>query len=136
MRFEPGGWNQRVLEHLDAREPWCISRQLWWGHRIPAWYGPDGSSFVEKTEEAAVAAALAHYVTNETITDEEAREMAADPQKRDGFLRRDEDVLDTWFSSALWPFSTLGWPDETFPANAVVSERKRVAEAATFVGFE
>ncbi|MCQ0987439.1 valine--tRNA ligase [Jiella marina] len=112
-KFVPENWSKTYFQWMENIEPWCISRQLWWGHRIPAWYGPDGTIFVEKTEEAAVAAALAHYVTNETITDEDARAMAADPAKRDGFLKRDEDVLDTWFSSALWPFSTLGWPDET-----------------------
>ncbi|MBO0905690.1 valine--tRNA ligase [Jiella sonneratiae] len=112
-KFVPEAWSKTYYQWMENIEPWCVSRQLWWGHRIPAWYGPDGSIFVEKSEEEAVAAALAHYVTNETITDEEARAMAADPDRRDGFLRRDEDVLDTWFSSALWPFSTLGWPDET-----------------------
>jgi valyl-tRNA synthetase len=75
-------------------EPWCISRQLWWGHRIPAWYGPDGHVFVEESEDAARSAARKHY-------------GAETP------LRQDEDVLDTWFSSALWPFSTLGWPEKT-----------------------
>jgi len=68
--------------------------QLWWGHRIPAWYGPDGRIFVEETEE-------------------EAKAKAADLYGPDYTLRRDEDVLDTWFSSALWPFSTLGWPEDT-----------------------
>jgi valyl-tRNA synthetase len=75
-------------------QPWCISRQLWWGHQIPAWYGPDGHIFVEETDAEANAAAAKHY--GKTVK-----------------LTRDEDVLDTWFSSALWPFSTLGWPDET-----------------------
>ena len=73
-------------------QPWCISRQLWWGHRIPAWYGPDDTAFVEETEDAAIVAATAHY--GKAVE-----------------LRRDEDVLDTWFSSGLWPFSTLGWPE-------------------------
>ncbi|MEF2073562.1 valine--tRNA ligase [Consotaella aegiceratis] len=109
----PANWEKTYFDWMENIQPWCISRQLWWGHQVPAWYGPDGAVFVEKTEEEAVAAALAHYVVNETITDEEARAMAADPAKRQGFLKRDEDVLDTWFSSALWPFSTLGWPDET-----------------------
>jgi valyl-tRNA synthetase len=75
-------------------QPWCISRQLWWGHQIPAWYGPDGGVFVAEREEEAAEAARAHY-------------GRAVP------LERDPDVLDTWFSSALWPFSTLGWPDDT-----------------------
>src|SRR3546814_351801 len=75
-------------------QPWCISRQLWWGHQIPAWYGPDGTVFVEETEEAALSAARERF-------------------GHDVELSRDEDVLDTWFSSALWPFSTLGWPDQT-----------------------
>jgi valyl-tRNA synthetase len=92
--FEPKNWEKTYFEWLRNIEPWCISRQLWWGHRIPAWYGPDGAVFVEETEAAAVAAARAHYGENRPLT-------------------QDEDVLDTWFSSALWPFSTLGWPDET-----------------------
>src|SRR5690606_32270648 len=75
-------------------QPWCISRQLWWGHRIPAWFGPDGKIFVEETEEEAYAAAEAHYGKKVELT-------------------RETDVLDTWFSSALWPFSTLGWPEQT-----------------------
>ncbi|SKA13055.1 valine--tRNA ligase [Consotaella salsifontis] len=112
-RFVPKNWEKTYFDWMENIQPWCISRQLWWGHQIPAWYGPDGEVFVEKTEEEAVAAALAHYVVNGTITDEEARVMAEDPAEREGFLKRDEDVLDTWFSSALWPFSTLGWPDQT-----------------------
>jgi valyl-tRNA synthetase len=92
--FEPKNWEKTYFEWLRNIEPWCISRQLWWGHRIPAWYGPDGTVFVEETEAAAVAAACANYGSNVLLT-------------------QDEDVLDTWFSSALWPFSTLGWPDET-----------------------
>ena len=81
-------------------QPWCISRQLWWGHQIPAWYGPDGEIFVAYDEQ-------------EVITPEQGAEMARDPAKRAGFIVRDEDVLDTWYSSALVPFSTLGWPDKT-----------------------
>jgi valyl-tRNA synthetase len=92
--FEPRHWEKTYFEWLRNIEPWCISRQLWWGHRIPAWWGPDGAVFVEETEAAAVAAARVHYGRDETLT-------------------QDEDVLDTWFSSALWPFSTLGWPVET-----------------------
>ncbi len=90
----PRNWEKTYFEWLRNIEPWCISRQLWWGHRIPAWYGPDGEAFVEETEEAARTAAHGRY-------------------GKDVDLRQDEDVLDTWFSSALWPFSTLGWPDQT-----------------------
>lgn len=111
--FVPKNWEKTYFEWLENIQPWCVSRQLWWGHQIPAWYGPDGTIFVEETEEAAVAAALAHCVQAGIISDEDARELAADPEKRAALITRDEDVLDTWFSSALWPFSTLGWPDET-----------------------
>jgi len=92
--FQPRHWEKTYFEWMRNIQPWTISRQLWWGHRIPAWFGPDGAIFVEETEEAAKAAARAHY-------------------GRDEPLAQDEDVLDTWFSSALWPFSTLGWPDKT-----------------------
>ena len=111
--FVPKNWEKTYFEWLENIQPWCVSRQLWWGHQIPAWYGPDGTIFVEETEEAAVAAALAHCVQAGIITDAEAQELAADPEKRANLITRDEDVLDTWFSSALWPFSTLGWPDES-----------------------
>ena len=93
-RFVPERWSKTYFEWMRNIQPWCISRQLWWGHRIPAWYGPDEHIFVEENEEAAMASAEAHY---------------GKPVQ----LRRDDDVLDTWFSSGLWPFSTLGWPDET-----------------------
>ena len=93
-RFVPERWSKTYFEWMRNIQPWCISRQLWWGHRIPAWYGPDNHIFVEESEQAAQAAARAHY-------------------GKDTELRRDDDVLDTWFSSGLWPFSTLGWPDET-----------------------
>ena len=92
--IQPKNWEKTYFDWLRNIEPWCISRQLWWGHRIPAWYGPDGEAFVEEDEAGARAAAAAHYG------------KAVD-------LRQDEDVLDTWFSSALWPFSTLGWPEDT-----------------------
>jgi valyl-tRNA synthetase len=92
--FHPRNWEKTYFDWLENIQPWCISRQLWWGHRIPAWYGPDGQVFVEKTEAEAQDAAHAAY----------GAKVA---------LRRDEDVLDTWFSSGLWPFSTLGWPDAT-----------------------
>ena len=93
-RFVPQQWENTFFAWMRDIQPWCISRQLWWGHRIPAWYGPDGHIFVELSEAEAHAAAAVHY----------GREVA---------LKRDDDVLDTWFSSALWPFSTLGWPERT-----------------------
>jgi valyl-tRNA synthetase len=92
--FVPKTWDKTYFEWMRNIQPWCISRQLWWGHQIPAWYGPDGTVFVEETENLALGAAARHYGSRVALT-------------------RDEDVLDTWFSSALWPFSTLGWPDET-----------------------
>jgi len=92
--FEPASYSKIYFEWLRNIEPWCISRQLWWGHQIPAWYGPDGEIFVAETEDDARAAAREHYGAETALT-------------------RDEDVLDTWFSSALWPFSTMGWPDKT-----------------------
>ena len=93
-RFVPKRWEKTYFEWMRNIQPWCVSRQLWWGHRIPAWYGPDQTPFVAMNENAAMAAAREHY-------------------GKDVSLRQDEDVLDTWFSSGLWPFSTLGWPEET-----------------------
>ncbi len=92
--FVPQNWEKTYFEWMRNIQPWCISRQLWWGHRIPAWYGPDGEVFVAHDDEEAAGLAREHY-------------------GHDVDLSRDEDVLDTWFSSALWPFSTLGWPDST-----------------------
>ena len=110
--FVPKNWEKTYFEWMENIQPWCISRQLWWGHQIPAWYGPDGKVFVAETEDEAIGNALGYYVEQEVITPEQGREMALDRNKRAGFITRDEDVLDTWFSSALWPFSTLGWPDD------------------------
>jgi valyl-tRNA synthetase len=117
-KFVPENWANVYFNWLRNIQPWCISRQLWWGHQIPVWYGPDGHVFVEETEDAAVEAALAHYEK-----DLEEGRFVTSPRKHNPTktrhqaqmitLTRDEDVLDTWFSSALWPFSTLGWPDET-----------------------
>jgi len=87
--FEPKSYEKIYFEWLRNIEPWCISRQLWWGHRIPAWYDADGQIYVAETEEEAIAQAGGKALT------------------------QDEDVLDTWFSSALWPFSTMGWPEKT-----------------------
>ena len=112
-KFVPKNWEKTYFEWMENIQPWCISRQLWWGHQIPAWYGPDGKVFVAETEDEAVAKALAYYAETEVITPMQGHDMALDPESRQPFLLRDEDVLDTWFSSALWPFSTLGWPDET-----------------------
>ncbi len=125
--FVPKNWEKTYFEWMENIQPWCVSRQLWWGHQIPAWYGPDDKVFVAETEEEAVGNALGYYVEREVITEEQARAMAEDPAKREGFITRDEDVLDTWFSSGLWPFSTLGWPDETpevkryYPTNVLVT---------------
>jgi len=94
IQFVPKNWEKTYFEWMRNIQPWCISRQLWWGHQIPAWYGPDGKVFVAYDEAEAQAEADKHYGKRVELT-------------------RDEDVLDTWFSSALWPFSTLGWPEET-----------------------
>lgn len=93
-KFVPKTWEKTYYEWMRNIQPWCVSRQLWWGHQIPAWYGPDGEIFVAEDEAGAKAAAKAHY-------------------GEDKILERDPDVLDTWFSSALWPFATLGWPEKT-----------------------
>jgi len=111
--FVPKNWEKTYFDWMENIQPWCISRQLWWGHQIPAWYGPDGKVFVAETEDDATSRALAYYAETEVITPMQGHDMALDPDSRAPFLMRDEDVLDTWFSSALWPFSTLGWPEET-----------------------
>jgi valyl-tRNA synthetase len=111
--FTPHNWRKTYFDWLEKIQPWCISRQLWWGHQIPAWYGPDGDVFVAETEEEAIGAALADAVEKRLMTDEEAKRLIADPDRLAATVSRDPDVLDTWFSSALWPFSTLGWPEET-----------------------
>jgi valyl-tRNA synthetase len=92
--FVPKNWETTYFHWMENIQPWCISRQLWWGHQIPAWYGPDGKVFVAEDEAGAHALAKDHY--GKAVE-----------------LERDEDVLDTWLSSALWPFATLGWPDKT-----------------------
>ena len=92
--FIPANWEKTYFDWMENIQPWCISRQLWWGHQIPAWYGPDGKIFVAETLD-------------------EAKEFSKKNYGEDVVLTREKDVLDTWFSSALWPFSTLGWPEET-----------------------
>jgi valyl-tRNA synthetase len=110
-RFIPKNWEKTYFDWMENIQPWCISRQLWWGHQIPAWYGPDGTAFVALTEAEAQTDADKHYGKKAALT-------------------RDEDVLDTWFSSALWPFSTLGWPEST-------PELKRYYPTSTLVtGFD
>ena len=93
-KFIPKTWENTFFEWMNNIEPWCISRQLWWGHRIPAWYATDGSIFVGKTLDEVKMQAFNKYGTNIE-------------------LKQDPDVLDTWFSSGLWPFSTLGWPENS-----------------------
>ncbi|KJS13388.1 MAG: valyl-tRNA synthetase [Hoeflea sp. BRH_c9] len=110
--FVPKNWEKTYFEWMENIQPWCISRQLWWGHQIPAWYGPDDQVFVEKDEEAALEAAIQHYLAHEGPWKAWVEEKLEN-FKPGEILTRDEDVLDTWFSSALWPFSTLGWPDKT-----------------------
>ncbi|WP_412049047.1 valine--tRNA ligase [Hoeflea sp. Naph1] len=110
--FVPKNWEKTYFDWMENIQPWCISRQLWWGHQIPAWYGPDGQVFVEKDEEAALEAAIQHYLAHEGPWKAWVEEKLEN-FKPGEILTRDEDVLDTWFSSALWPFSTLGWPDKT-----------------------
>ncbi|SDR09377.1 valine--tRNA ligase [Pseudovibrio sp. Tun.PSC04-5.I4] len=113
-KFVPANWDKTYYEWMNNIQPWCISRQLWWGHRIPAWYGLDGKFFVEKSEEEALAAASKFYGKPVKLM-EQNDALAAHEAGASDFVAmyRDEDVLDTWFSSALWPFSTLGWPDKT-----------------------
>ncbi|KQX21049.1 valine--tRNA ligase [Ensifer sp. Root423] len=110
--FVPKNWEKTYYEWMENIQPWCVSRQLWWGHQIPAWYGPDGQVFVEKTEEEALHAAIQHYLAHEGPMKAYVEDLLEN-FKPGEILTRDEDVLDTWFSSALWPFSTLGWPNET-----------------------
>ncbi len=107
-KFVPANWDKTYFEWMNNIQPWCVSRQLWWGHRIPAWFGPDDKIFVEHNQLDAEKAAEMHYGKKVKLI-------------------QDEDVLDTWFSSALWPFSTLGWPDNTkdlkkyYPTNVLVT---------------
>ena len=109
IKFVPENWENTYFQWMNNIEDWCISRQIWWGHRIPAWYDDDGNVYVAKTEDEATQKAI-EKTGNQSIQ-----------------LQQDNDVLDTWFSSALWPFSTLGWPEETpeladfYPNNVLVT---------------
>jgi len=111
-KFVPKNWEKTYFEWMENIQPWCISRQLWWGHQIPAWYGPDGHVFVAKTEKEALDDAVEYYLALEGPWKAFVEEKLENFEPG-SILTRDEDVLDTWFSSALWPFSTLGWPQET-----------------------
>jgi valyl-tRNA synthetase len=151
--FVPKNWEATYFNWMENIQPWCISRQLWWGHQIPAWYGfkktesggiligtTDQSKrieepFVALTVEEALSQARAYYGGNVVIVDNESAALKHYPKQSLGSpityaIWRDEDVLDTWFSSALWPFSTLGWPEET-------RELKRFYPTSTLVtGFD
>jgi len=129
--FVPKNWETTYFNWMDNIQPWCVSRQLWWGHQIPAWYGfpsdeglkaiSQGKSsepfkiFVAETEAAAIKEAELHYGTEVVVVHDlkQAFDVRNNSQGKQRGIWRDEDVLDTWFSSALWPFSTLGWPDQT-----------------------
>ncbi|MEZ5924549.1 MAG: valine--tRNA ligase [Hyphomicrobiaceae bacterium] len=144
-QFVPENWTKTYFEWMRNIEPWCISRQLWWGHQIPAWYGPDGEIFVAMSEAEAYEKAEAHYSGRKDPSSPQREEDDGEGQRqspaqgavphlqgstRKFTLTRDEDVLDTWFSSGLWAFSTLGWPDET-------AELKRYYPTSTLVtGFD
>jgi valyl-tRNA synthetase len=147
--FVPQQWDATFFNWMDNIQPWCISRQIWWGHQIPAWYGPyqtdegklayemgDGGKnchFVAESESEAAEQAKKLYgkpisilKSSDELRGESIRREMAD-NNRTVFIWRDQDVLDTWFSSALWPFSTLGWPDQTpelkrfYPTTALVT---------------
>jgi valyl-tRNA synthetase len=129
VSFVPENWRHVYNQWLENIQDWCISRQLWWGHRIPAWYDEDGNIYVAKTKEEAYEKYLASLENDDqrqqskekiavllaTIKSTGNMEQGEQWAKHDGtpLLRQDDDVLDTWFSSALWPFSTLGWPEQT-----------------------
>ena len=140
-RFVPENWAKTYFEWMRNIEPWCISRQLWWGHQIPAWYGPDGQIFVAMSEAEAYEKAKRYYGSLQEPSHPVRGEGQGEGQRQSPAqgavphrlgssaitLTRDEDVLDTWFSSALWPFSTLGWPDATpelqryYPTSTIVT---------------
>jgi valyl-tRNA synthetase len=111
MRFFPEDWANNALNWLKNIQPWCVSRQLWWGHRLPVWYGPENSIFVAKNEASAYEQAQKQWGAHVV-------------------LHQDEDVLDTWFSSGLWPFSTLGWPQDTQDMN------QRLPTSVLVTGFD
>ncbi|HVZ29495.1 MAG TPA: valine--tRNA ligase [Asticcacaulis sp.] len=146
--FEPRNWEKTYFEWMRNIEPWCVSRQLWWGHRIPAWYAPikpdpNGSNFLDdranpeifvaETESEAVAQAEEYFGAKVKVVKDRneafqfAFEETTKPKDKIWPIYQDEDVLDTWFSSALWPFSTMGWPEDTsdmkrfYPTNTLIT---------------
>ncbi|WP_270726964.1 valine--tRNA ligase [Shimia sp. Alg240-R146] len=135
VKILPESGEKTYYHWLENIEPWCISRQLWWGHQIPVWYGPDGTHFCAVTEAEAVELARDHYQSRYHDSEEQYAErddatnaIIAAAYKSDPIaLTRDPDVLDTWFSSGLWPIGTLGWPDNTpelekyFPTSTLVT---------------
>ena len=116
IRIVPESWSKTWFNWLENIQPWCVSRQLWWGHRIPAWFALDGSIFVAEDRDGAEALAQAHFGPKAQIHfDEMTQGFEPTPAPSSDYitLYQDPDVLDTWFSSALWPFATLGWPEQT-----------------------
>ncbi|PHS21904.1 MAG: valine--tRNA ligase, partial [Robiginitomaculum sp.] len=144
-KFTPKNWENTYFHWMNNIQPWCVSRQLWWGHRIPVWYGWDVSknglldvretpaTFVAESEDEAVSLAKKYYGEEVEIKFGEWRNLFIENEGKPNFklksitLQQDPDVLDTWFSSALWPFSTLGWPDKTpeldryYPTNVLIT---------------
>lgn len=126
IKIVPKSWEKTFFNWMENIQPWCVSRQLWWGHRIPAWFADDGRILVAQDEQAALLQAIggdnagldlmggSAIVVEDERAAQALRETLADNDKT-LILWQDPDVLDTWFSSALWPFATMGWPDETDP---------------------
>lgn len=118
IKVVPQSWEKTYFNWMENIQPWCVSRQLWWGHRIPAWFAEDGRCFVAETADQAQALAQDYYgpeVRVDIAPEDDNTTIVGTQDGKLNFiqLKRDEDVLDTWFSSALWPFGTLGWPEET-----------------------
>jgi valyl-tRNA synthetase len=117
-RIVPKSWEKTYFNWMENIQPWCVSRQLWWGHRIPAWFAEDGSIFVAEAEEEAALLAAKHFggdggASVLIVEDAATAAEVADANAGIYAIWQDSDVLDTWFSSALWPFATMGWPDES-----------------------
>ncbi|UIJ47244.1 valine--tRNA ligase [Sphingomonas cannabina] len=126
IEIVPKSWEKTFFNWMENIQPWCVSRQLWWGHRIPAWFAEDGTVFVAETEEEAALAAANHGRASELgpdltgasvliVENEQAARELRETNPDAVAIWRDPDVLDTWFSSALWPFATMGWPEDADP---------------------